>query len=483
MTTQPKTSIDIVRVPGNVPMSIPQGVELDEVIKALVRLRDDENANASVDRTFKALPLEGAFALTKAVSATFGWTSMVPTPTFFGDNPPRLIKIRVSRDETVEVPWGRIVLPGVRGYINTSVSLSHNTPVFRVNGVVKRGDLHKIDALLEMAERFIADSSIYKGRALEISFPDDIEDASPLDFEPTYMDLGKAVRVEDLILNDHIKAQIAASIFDRVQKTSVFRRHTKIRRGVLLAGDYGTGKTLAAKTAAGLCEKHGWTFLYVKNIKSLPACISIARRLAPAVLFVEDIDQRLGTDARDADVNDVLNTLDGIDGKSDEVIYVFSTNHIESINAAFLRPGRVDEIVFMERPDRSSIKKLCKLYCKQLDPQTNLDEVADLLFGQTAAIVGEACERALNFAIARIPADNPNAAIVVTGDDLAHAAHGMKYQIGLATPKMPDKRSDIEKAAAVIAAGFSAKEPTSAQGKPFSGDTEKLSQLGFPMTE
>ena len=145
----------------------------------------------------------------------------------------------------------------------------------------------------------------------------------------------------------------------------------------------------------------------------------------------------------------ILNTIDGIDSKTSEIMVCLTTNHVNKLNRAMMRPGRLDAVIEIERPDAESVARLCRNYCGALlDADEDLDEPAAILAGQTAAVVREVCERSKMGAIARTgKADS------VSASDLATSANGMRAQLDLMDAKPPYEPSDMAKAAAVLRGG------------------------------
>ena len=78
----------------------------------------------------------------------------------------------------------------------------------------------------------------------------------------------------------------------------------------------------------------------------LKDALRAAAMYAPAVIFAEDIDKAMEGE-RSTQMNDILNTLDGIDTKNNPVITILTSNHLENINKAFLRAGRIDSLIQM----------------------------------------------------------------------------------------------------------------------------------------
>ena len=136
-----------------------------------------------------------------------------------------------------------------------------------------------------------------------------------------------------------------------------------MKRGVLLGGKYGTGKTLAATVAARLAQDNGITYVYTPRADELGDAIAFAKQYqSPAcVVFCEDIDRQV-TGQRTVAMDDILNILDGVDTKTDNIITVLTTNHLDNVNQAMLRPGRLDAIINVETPDAYTAERLVRHY-------------------------------------------------------------------------------------------------------------------------
>jgi len=97
------------------PLLLPQSLSLNKAIKMLCRLRDQQEETTEFSRTFDCLPQDGLFALNAVLVQTYGWSTGVPTPGFFGDSPPEMKTIEIDYDKKTEVPMGRLALPNLDG--------------------------------------------------------------------------------------------------------------------------------------------------------------------------------------------------------------------------------------------------------------------------------------------------------------------------------------------------------------------------------
>lgn len=391
--------IDVVRTEGN-KIILPEGMSLDDGIQWLVRKKENEEKIVIVDETIDCFPLEGAYAFFKVLSEKFGFTTLADTPGFFGPKPPSMVGVLVAPNVTEQVPWGRIQVPGLEdGYLAPSCNLHDGRLVFSITGACKRKYLPIVAELAAKTREYIRTRSIYRGKAIRASFPvsDDPNDFNVTDC-PRFMDLGD-IKSTDLIFPEATKVDVETNILTLIRHTKACREAGIPRkRGVLLEGPYGVGKTLTANVTAKACTENGWTFIYLNDVSELPNAIHFAKQYQPACIFAEDIDSVTededGEDDRDETMTSILNTIDGIDTKTLDVMVVLTTNHVERINKAFLRPGRLDAVVSIRPPDAKAVEALIRLYGRGLVPEdAHLGSVAEKLNGQIPAVVREVVER------------------------------------------------------------------------------------------
>ncbi|KAM0893374.1 hypothetical protein ACQ4PT_025128 [Festuca glaucescens] len=141
-------------------------------------------------------------------------------------------------------------------------------------------------------------------------------------------------------------------------------------KGVLFYGPPGCGKTLLAKAIANECQAN---FISVKGPELLTMwfgeseanvreIFDKARQSAPCVLFFDELDsiatQRGGSQgdaggAADRVLNQLLTEMDGMNAKK-TVFIIGATNRPDIIDSALLRPGRLDQLIYIPLPDDAS---------------------------------------------------------------------------------------------------------------------------------
>ncbi|WP_129116414.1 CDC48 family AAA ATPase [Halegenticoccus tardaugens] len=173
-------------------------------------------------------------------------------------------------------------------------------------------------------------------------------------------------------------------------------------KGVLLYGPPGTGKTLLAKAVANESTSN---FISIKgpellnkyvgeSEKGVREIFSKARENAPTVVFFDEIDAiatERGRTSSDSGVGErvvsqLLTELDGLEALED-VVVVATTNRPDLIDAALLRPGRLDRHVHVPVPDEEARRKILDVHTrdKPLADDVDLDRLARRTEGYVGA--------------------------------------------------------------------------------------------------
>lgn len=187
-------------------------------------------------------------------------------------------------------------------------------------------------------------------------------------------------------------------------------------RGVLFYGPPGCGKTLMAKAVANECQAN---FISIKGPELLTmwfgeseanvrAVFEKARAAAPCVLFFDELDSIAQTrgsstgDSGGADrvMNQLLTEMDGIGAKKN-VFIIGATNRPDIIDPALLRPGRLDQLIYIPMPDVESRFSVLKATLKNspVSKDVDLNYLAQKTDKFTGADLAEICQRAAKLAI------------------------------------------------------------------------------------
>jgi transitional endoplasmic reticulum ATPase len=188
-------------------------------------------------------------------------------------------------------------------------------------------------------------------------------------------------------------------------------------RGVLFYGPPGCGKTLLAKAIATECSAN---FISVKGPELLTMwfgeseanvreVFDKARQSAPCVLFFDELDSigisrgrgsGGGGEAADRVINQLLTEMDGI-GVKKNVFVVGATNRPDILDEALLRPGRLDQLVYIPLPDKKSRVAILKATLRKtpIDPKVDLDFIGELTKDFSGADLKELCNNVCKCAI------------------------------------------------------------------------------------
>merc|ERR1711998_699302 len=206
-------------------------------------------------------------------------------------------------------------------------------------------------------------------------------------------------------------------------------------RGVLFYGPPGCGKTLMAKAVANECQAN---FISVKGPELLTMwfgeseanvrdTFEKARAAAPCVLFFDELDSIAsarggssgdGGGAADRVINQILTEIDGV-GSKKTVFVIGATNRPDIIDPALMRPGRLDQLVYIPMPDLESRLSILKAALRKSPVKdVDLHYIAANTDKYTGADLTEICQRAAKLAIresisrdmerARLAAENPD---------------------------------------------------------------------------
>jgi hypothetical protein len=209
-----------------------------------------------------------------------------------------------------------------------------------------------------------------------------------------------ALTRDDVVLPDGVLDAIEAHVVRPAEVTEhLLRLGQHLKRGVLLHGPPGTGKTHTVRYLIGRLRHSTVIVLSGRALRMLDQAAALARRLTPAVLVIEDVDL-VAEDRSDHEVSpllfELLNKIDGVDGDAD-VVFVLTTNRVDVVERALVdRPGRVDLAVEVPRPDAAARERLLRLYARNvpLDDDAVAATVA-ATEGVTASFMRELVRRAL----------------------------------------------------------------------------------------
>ena len=188
-------------------------------------------------------------------------------------------------------------------------------------------------------------------------------------------------------------------------------------KGVLIYGPPGVGKTLLARAVAGETSA---TFIRLvaselaqkfigEGARIVREVFSLARKHAPSIVLIDEIDAiaakriDIGTSGEreiHRTLTQLLAELDGFD-PLDNVKVIATTNRIDILDPAILRPGRFDRIIHIPLPDRKARKEIFRVHTRRLNikEEVDLDALAEATEGASGADIKAICTEAGYIAI------------------------------------------------------------------------------------
>ncbi|MDQ3804458.1 MAG: ATP-dependent zinc metalloprotease FtsH [Acidobacteriota bacterium] len=208
------------------------------------------------------------------------------------------------------------------------------------------------------------------------------------DYQPE-QDGGETVTFADVAGVDEARAELAETIEFLRDPMRFGRLGGRAPRGILLSGPPGTGKTLLARAAAGEAQvpflsvsgssfQEKFAGLGAARVRRL---FARARKLAPCVIFIDEIDalgrrRGRGGDSASADQDQTLNQLlvemDGFTQTSG-VVVIASTNRPDILDPALTRPGRFDREITVNLADMRGREQILRVHARRLKLEDDLD--------------------------------------------------------------------------------------------------------------
>ncbi len=262
----------------------------------------------------------------------------------------------------------------------------------------------------------------------------------PVNSKPAYQQLRQATLVGQLQLPDvdlqkdiggyaRVKDRLNKEILDvlaikdaSADEATMKRVEGLVPRGMIFWGPPGTGKTLFAKAMAtslgaavtivsGPELKSKWVGESEENLRQV---FARARQAAPAIIVFDELDSFAtargtyqGSGVEHSMVNQLLTEMDGF--RKDELVFVVgTTNFVESLDPALLRPGRFEFHLHVPYPNAEDRRAILGIYDQKLALELSpraldyaVKRTADVVEGQGTRYSGDHLQ-ALCRALARM---------------------------------------------------------------------------------
>lgn len=228
------------------------------------------------------------------------------------------------------------------------------------------------------------------------------------------------VTFDDIGALENVKDTLKELVMLPLQRPELFCKGqlTKPCKGILLFGPPGTGKTMLAKAVA---TEAGANFINIsmssitskwfgEGEKYVKAVFSLASKIAPSVIFIDEVDSMLGRrenpgehEAMRKMKNEFMVNWDGLRTKDKERVLVLgATNRPFDLDEAVIR--RFPRRLMVNLPDASNREKILKVILakEELGPDVDLDSLANMTDGYSGSDLKNLCVTAAHYPIREI---------------------------------------------------------------------------------
>ncbi|MBI2986640.1 MAG: CDC48 family AAA ATPase, partial [Deltaproteobacteria bacterium] len=243
-----------------------------------------------------------------------------------------------------------------------------------------------------------------------------LKEVEPSAIREVFIEIPK-VRWDEVGVPEEIKARLKEAVAWPLEYAPLFSfAQLRPPKGILLHGAPGTGKTLLARA---LATEVGVNFIAIKGPQLLSKYVGEsergireifkkAKQASPCIIFLDEIDAIAptrgigGADSHVAErvVSQILTEIDGIE-ELKGVWVLGTTNRLDMVDPALLRPGRFDLVLELPLPDEKARLEILKIHTRgrPIAPDVDLTCLAEGLENTVGAEIEALCRRAVMVAI------------------------------------------------------------------------------------
>jgi AAA family ATPase, CDC48 subfamily len=279
---------------------------------------------------------------------------------------------------------------------------------------------------------------------MKVSMNDFVEalaDIEPSGMREVYVEIPK-VTWADIGGLEAIRKEMEEALIPTEEQKAFERLGIQAGKAVLLYGPPGTGKTLIAKAVA---NESGANFISIsgpeiaskwmgETEQAIRKIFKKAKQMSPCIVFFDEIDsiapKRGNGDSQawERVVAQLLTAIDGVESMS-RVMIMAATNRPDMLDPALLRPGRIDRMILVGKPNAEARLSILKVHTRRM-PLKNVDlkSLAELTDGYVGADIEALCREAGLLAYR-----NNNATETISHGDFISALEVVKPSVDEAT--------------------------------------------------
>ena len=272
-------------------------------------------------------------------------------------------------------------------------------------------------------------------------FVEALSDIEPSGMREVYVEIPK-VTWADIGGLEAIKKEMEEALIPTEEQKAFERLGIQAGKAVLLYGPPGTGKTLIAKAVA---NESGANFISVsgpeiaskwmgETEQAIRKIFKKAKQMSPCIVFFDEIDsiapKRGNGDSQawERVVAQLLTAIDGVESMS-RVMIMAATNRPDMLDPALLRPGRIDRMILVGKPNAEARMSILKVHTRRMPLKgVDLKSLAELTDGYVGADIEALCREAGLLAYR-----NNNATEVISHSDFISALEVVKPSVDEAT--------------------------------------------------
>jgi hypothetical protein len=267
-------------------------------------------------------------------------------------------------------------------------------------------------AFLGRLRELMVEHNVYRGQVVSLARRQPPYGTIVVEFHPR-----PQVGRSDIVLGDGVLDRIESHVVGigaEAARLVAAGRHLK--RGLLLHGAPGTGKTLTVRYLANRLQDATVLILSGPALSLVGPTCALARSLTPAVVVLEDVDlvaeeRTMPGMGRNPLLFELLNEMEGMAEDAD-VTFLMTTNRPDILEPALAaRPGRIDLAVEVELPDAEGRRRLFELYGAGLDVRL---EDGDAIVARTDGVSPAFIKELLRKASLLAATEAANGRLVVT---------------------------------------------------------------------